>query len=105
MKRFLVLTLVSGVLLSSCVSSKKYAELEAKQKETHDLLNTATVKLNSCLSDKAAAEATIESLNGQISELKKTQSELIESSKELTILTRQGATNLEKSLESLKKRT
>lgn len=104
MKRFLVLTLVSGVLLSSCVSSKKYAELEAKQKETQDLLNTATVKLNSCLSDKAAAEATIESLNGQISELKKTQSELIESSKELTILTRQGATNLEKSLESLKEK-
>lgn len=36
-------------LLTSCVSKKKYTDLEAKNKETQDLLNTATVKLNSLL--------------------------------------------------------
>ena len=104
MKRLLVLTLVSGLVLTSCVSSKKYKDLEAQQKETQDRLNTATVKLNSCLSDKAAAEATIDGLNRELTDLKRTQAELIQSSKELTILTQQGAYNLEKSLESLREK-
>lgn len=104
MKRLLVLTLVSGLVLTSCVSSKKYKSLEAKQKETQDMLNSTTVKLNSCLSDKAAGEATITGLNRELTDLKRTQSELIQSSKELTILTQQGAYNLEKSLESLREK-
>jgi len=104
MKRLLVLTLVSGLVLTSCVSSKKYKDLEAQQKQTQDMLNTATVKLNACESEKAAAEATIAGLNRELSDLKKTQNELIQSSKELTILTQQGASNLEKSLESLKEK-
>ena len=48
MKKFILGFLGMAVLLSSCVSQKKYAELETKQKETQDLLNSATVKLNSC---------------------------------------------------------
>lgn len=83
--------------LTSCVSKKKFADLEAKQKETQDLLNTATVKLNSCLTEKDA-------LANQIDYLKKNNSDLINSSKELTVLTQKGAENLEKSLESLKEK-
>lgn len=56
MKKFLLGTLAMTVLLSSCVSQKKYAELEAKHKETQDLLNSATVKLNDCLEEKATAD-------------------------------------------------
>ena len=52
-KVLLIITLVS-ISLTSCVSKKKFAELEAKQKETQDLLNTATIKLNSCLTEKDA---------------------------------------------------
>ena len=103
MKKIL-LAILCVSLLASCVSKKKYAELEAKQKETQDLLNTATVKLNSCLSDKAAALSRVQSLEERIQELRKTNTDLIESSKELTVLTKQGATNLEKSLESLKEK-
>jgi len=92
------------MVLTSCVSKKKYAELEAKQKHTQDLLNTATVKLNACEADKAAAQARITSLEERIAELRRDKDELIQSSKDLTILTQQGATNLEKSLESLKEK-
>jgi chemotaxis protein MotB len=86
------------------VSKKQYAELEAKQKKTQDLLNTATVKLNSCLTDKAAALTRVQSLEERLADLRKTNQDLIQSSKELTMLTQQGATNLEKSLESLKEK-
>ena len=47
MKKIILLSFSFMLLLSSCVSKKEYAALEAKQKETQDLLNTATVKLNS----------------------------------------------------------
>ncbi len=92
------------VLLSSCVSQKKYAELEAKQKETQDLLNSATVKLNSCLEDKATAEAQLQTLQDQNAFLKANNQELINNMGNLTTLTTKGAENLEKSLESLKEK-
>lgn len=49
MKRIFLCTASAVLLFSSCVSSKKYKELETKQQETQDLLNTATVKLNTSL--------------------------------------------------------
>ncbi|MDT0554596.1 OmpA/MotB family protein [Patiriisocius hiemis] len=104
MKKILILAISSALLLTSCVSKKKYADLEAKQKNTQDLLNTATVKLNSCLTDKTAALTRVQSLEERLAELKRTNQDLIQSSKDLTILTKQGATNLEKSLESLKEK-
>lgn len=104
MKRLLILTVCSGLLLTSCVSKKQYAELEAKHKQTQDLLNTCTVKLNSCLTDKAAADARAKSLEERLADMKKTNEDLIQSSKDLTMLTAKGATNLEKSLESLKEK-
>lgn len=104
MKKLLILTVCSGLLLTSCVSKKQYAELEAKHKQTQDLLNTCTVKLNSCLTDKAAADARAKSLEERLADMKKTNEDLIQSSKDLTMLTAKGATNLEKSLESLKEK-
>ncbi|MFY8096816.1 MAG: OmpA/MotB family protein [Flavobacterium sp.] len=97
MKRIVVLAATVPFLLTSCISKKKYAELEAKQKETQDLLNSTTVKLNACLAEKDA-------LSNQVDYLKKNNSDLINSSKELTVLTTKGAQNLEKSLESLKEK-
>lgn len=93
-----------ALALSSCVSQKKYAELEAKQKETQDLLNSATVKLNSCLEDKATAEARMRTLEEQNTFLKANNQELINNMGNLTTLTAKGADNLEKSLESLKEK-
>ena len=105
MKRILVLSSLGiMVLLSSCVSQKKYAELEAKQKETQDLLNSATVKLNTCLEEKATATARMKTLEDQNAFLKANNQELINNMGNLTTLTTKGAENLEKSLESLKEK-
>jgi len=97
MKKLLVLSFSTLMLLSSCVSKKEYAALEAKQKETQDLLNTATVKLNSCLSDKAAATARATTLEEQVADLRK-------SNDNLTVLSSKGASNVEKTLESIKEK-
>jgi chemotaxis protein MotB len=104
MKKLLILAISSSLLLTSCVSKKKYADLEGQYKSTKDLLNTATVKLNSCLTDRAASEARAKSLEERLADMKKTNQDLIQSSKDLTMLTSKGATNLEKSLESLKEK-
>ena len=93
-----------GTLLASCVSSKKYSELEALQKSTNDLLNAATVKLNTCDEEKAAALANVASLEEQINFLKSNNQDLISNLGNLTTLSQKGAENLEKSLESLKEK-
>ena len=97
MKKILVLSFSTLLLLSSCVSKKEYAALEAKQKETQDLLNTATVKLNSCLADKAAITARSAALEEQVADLRK-------SNENLQVLSTKGASNVEKTLESIKEK-
>ena len=104
MKKLILISITALFVLTSCVSKKDYVALEAKQKETQDLLNTATVKLNSCLADKAAAQARIEAMKEQLTDLRKANQDLIDTKGDLTTLTKKGADNLEKSLESLKEK-
>lgn len=104
MKKIMLGALGATLLLSSCVSQKKYAELESKHKETQDLLNSATVKLNTCLEEKATAQSRLQTLEDQNAFLKANNQELINNMGNLTTLTTKGAENLEKSLESLKEK-
>ena len=97
MKKVLLIITLASISLTSCVSKKKFALLETKNNEIQELLNTATVKLNVCLTEK-------EALNKQVDYLKQNNTELISNSKELTVLTAKNSQNLEKSLESLKEK-
>ncbi|WP_046757576.1 OmpA/MotB family protein [Kordia jejudonensis] len=111
MKKILLLTATVSILLSSCVSKKEFADLEARHKETKDLLNSATVKLNACLEEKASSSARAEALQDQVQDLRKANSDLkennqslIQNTRDMTVLTTKGAENLEKSLESMKEK-
>ena len=104
MKKIILGCLGVTLLLSSCVSSKKYADLEAKHKSTQDLLNSATVKLNDCLEEKATASSRLQTLEDQNAFLKANNQDLINNMGNLTTLTTKGAENLEKSLESLQEK-
>jgi len=104
MKKVFLGILGLAVLLTSCVSQKKYADLEAKHKEAQDLLNSATVKLNDCLEEKATATSKMQALEEQNAFLKANNQELINNMGDLTTLTAKGAENLEKSLESLREK-
>ena len=100
----MLLSVAGMFFMTSCVSKKDHMALEKQQKETQDLLNSATVKLNSCLSEKAAAQARVETMKDQLADLRKANQDLIDTKGNLTTLTQKGAEKLEKSLESLKER-
>ena len=97
MKKILLLSVSVMILLSSCVSKKQYTDLQAKQQETQDLLNSATVKLNTCLEERASATARATALEEQVSDLRK-------SNDNLQVLSSKGASNIEKTLESIKEK-
>lgn len=104
MKRGMILSICTLFILTACVSKKDYLALQEKHKETEDLLNSATVKLNACLSDKAGSTARLEGIKEQLADMRRSNEVLIKNSQDLTELTSKGAENLEKSLESLKER-
>ena len=95
-KVFLALSVVA-FLATSCGSKKKIAALETKNKEIQDLLNTATIKLNTCLTEKGA-------ITNQLEFLKKNNSDLINNMGNMTTLSTKGAENIEKALESIKEK-
>jgi len=96
--------IVSGILLSSCVSQKKFSDLEELQQNTKSLLDSATVKLNSCSEEKEAALAQLATLTEQNNFLRANKQDLINNIGNLTTLSKKGAENLEMSLESMKEK-
>ncbi|WP_445736665.1 OmpA family protein [Mariniflexile sp.] len=97
MKKILLFSVSAMLLLSACVSKKQFTDLETKYKESQDLLNSATVKLNTCLEDRASATARAKTLEEQVSDLRK-------SNDNLQVLSSKGASNIEKTLESIKEK-
>lgn len=97
MKRVILALSLIALLTTSCGTKKKIAELENKNKEIQDLLNTATIKLNTCLTEK-------EAMASQMDFLKKNNSDLINNMGSMTTLSAKGAQNIEKALETIKEK-
>jgi chemotaxis protein MotB len=97
MKRAILLLSIAAMTLTSCGAKKKIAELEAKNKDCQDMLNSATVKLNSCLAERDAMAKHME-------DLKNTNKDLINTRDNFATLSTKGAETIEKSLESLKEK-
>jgi chemotaxis protein MotB len=97
MKKTVLILSLAALSLTSCGTKKKIAALEAQNKECQDLLNSTTVKLNLCMTEK-------EALANQVDYLKKNNSDLISASKDMTVLSTKGAQNIEKALESIKEK-
>lgn len=97
MRKIIPLSFVAILLMSSCVSKKKYTALQDEQKETSDKLSAAKMELASCLSDRESAKKEIE-------HLKSTNYQLLNNVSSLATLSQKGAENLERSLESIKEK-
>ena len=97
MKKIILAVSLVSLLATSCGTKKKIAALESKNKEIQDLLNTCTVKLNTCLTEK-------EAIASQIEFLKKNNSDLISTMGNMTTLSTKGAQNIEKALETIKEK-
>lgn len=97
MKRIFLAMSIIALLATSCGTKKKIAALESKNKEIQDLLNTCTIKLNTCITEK-------EGLTSQMDYLKKSNADLLNNMNNMTTLSTKGAQNIEKALESIKEK-
>jgi chemotaxis protein MotB len=104
MKKIILSLAVLTLMASSCVSKKKFASMEAKNKEIQDLLNSATVKLNLCNEEKSGLNVSVTSLKDQLDNLKKNNSDLINNMGNMTTLSTKGAQNIEKALETIREK-
>tara|TARA_B100001057_G_scaffold501242_1_gene622376 strand:- start:4212 stop:5063 length:852 start_codon:yes stop_codon:yes gene_type:complete len=100
----IILIPISAIFLFSCVSQKKYQELETLQENTRNNLNSTAIQLNTCKDDKEAALVSLSELKEQVKFLKANNQDLISNLGNLTTLSQKGAENLEKSLESMKEK-
>ena len=103
MKKTIFITTISFIFFS-CVSQKKYQELETLQENTRNNLNSTSIQLNTCKDDKEAALKSLTELKEQVKFLKANNQDLINNLGNLTTLSQKGAENLEKSLESMKEK-
>ena len=91
----------AGVLMTSCVSNKKFAEMEGMYETTEDALKTAEMKLSVCEDEK---KNMMTSYQSQIKTLESTNSALLSTSGDFATISKKGAENLERSLESMKEK-
>lgn len=92
------LAIFAGLAIAtSCVSKKKYAELENKYIECEDNLGEARLELAACLEDKKNAQSEIKYLRG-------TNYQLMKNVGNMATLSKKEATNLERSLESIQEK-
>lgn len=99
--RKLFAIVITGILMTSCVSNKKYAEMEDKYQTTQDQLKTAEMRLSVCEDEKKSIRASFES---QIKTLQNTNAALLDTQGDIVTISKKGAENLERSLESMKEK-
>ncbi len=118
MKKFSYLFL-SLVVMASCVSSKKYKDLEAQMNDTKNNLQDCQEKLKDCEKQKMALADDCKMKNGkleselsmkdgklktmeeQMEMLKKTNNNLLDRLSDLSIVSKSGAESIRKSLDAL----
>ena len=69
---------VLGLLLTSCVSQKKYSDLEKLQQDTKELLDNATSKLSSTEQGLSVASGRLSALTDQNKFLRANNQDLID---------------------------
>lgn len=98
-------------MLSSCVSNKKYNEALLRQDSLKKELELTQGKLSRCVvnrdsvgTDYRVLKVKNDNLKEQVTELKQTNSALMANMGDLTSMSKEGAKNLEKTLESIKEK-
>lgn len=101
MKTLKFIVLIFAVLITSCVSQKKYSDLENKATRFEN-------DLKSCESNQIVLETTlanekskVSKLDSQLDYFKSTNTNLLERLSDLSIVSKSGAESIKKSLEAL----
>jgi len=111
MKKFLILFL-AVISLGSCVGKKKYVQLQYKYDDLAMALKYCDESVKSCqkLNDSLRNELTIAnaksgSLEGQVQDVKKTNENLLNLMEQMSLISKEGAVSMQKSLEALQKQS
>ncbi len=94
MKKIIFGTLMLTLLLTSCVSNKKYADLEAQHNQTKQELVDAKADLQKCLVDKTYLEE-------QNASLKEDKARSLQQVENLTVLTQSSSDNIKEVIAQL----
>ncbi|AMC10993.1 hypothetical protein Lupro_06910 [Lutibacter profundi] len=101
MKKLVVLIIVTSVMLSSCVSQKKYTELEGNFNKKNQELVDAKADLMKC---RIENEGKITSLEQQVIDLRKDKEKTLEYVDNLTVLSKSASENIKETLSQMGKK-
>ncbi|WP_456460549.1 OmpA/MotB family protein [Lutibacter sp.] len=101
MKKLVVLFIVTSVMLSSCVSQKKYTELEGNFNKKSQELVDVKADLMKC---KIENEGKITSLEQQVIDLRKDKEKTLEYVDNLTVLSKSASENIKETLSQMGKK-
>lgn len=102
--RYIIFALVPILLLASCVSNKKFNELDAKRATLQDLYEKASSDLTRTQRDLLACQSENRQKNKDIEHLRSMNEKLTHNLGEMAMLTRKEAENLQKSLQNIQEK-
>ena len=97
----LFLLAITAILLSSCVSQKKYAELESSNNQSKQDLVDAKANLQQCLIEKDVNQNKVESLESQVADLQEDKKRAVKQVDNLTVLTQASSDNIKNVISQL----
>ena len=100
MKKFIALVFFT-ILISSCVSKKEYAALEARHEQTKDELLKVETNLQKCLIEKEKQDTKVFALNEQIKYLQEDKKTALKQVENLTVLTQSSSDNIKNVISQL----
>ncbi len=101
MKKIGILMLVASIFLSSCVSQKKYTEMENNyNKKSSELVDTKA-ELMKC---RIESESRLSALNQQVADLRKDKEKTLEYVENLTVLSKSASDNIKETLTQMGKK-
>ncbi len=104
MKKLIALTTICVLLLSSCVSKKKYTELQNANNATNQELSTAKSDLSNSSNDLSKEQAKTAALEDKIDYLLKGNEKTLEFVDNLTVISKSASENVKATIEQLGKK-
>ena len=101
MKKSFILILVMSVVLSSCVSKKKYTELEGNFNSKNQELVDTKADLMKC---RIESESRVSSLEQQVKDLRSDKEKTLEYVDNLTVLSKSASDNIKETLAQMGKK-
>ena len=100
----IILLLIASVFISSCISQKEHAALQAKHNKTKDELLAVKNSLTKCVIDNEKCDSDVANLNSIIADLRNDKKKTLEYVDNLTVLTQGATDNIKETLAQLSKK-